>query len=299
MQAKPPPVDAASQPLVSVIIPTFNRAWCLKEAIDSVLAQTYTHYELIVVDDGSTDKTKELLYQYKGINAIYQENQGVSAARNKGIAASKGELVAFLDSDDLWKPEKLATQIAYFGQHHDAMICQTEEIWIRNGRRIFPKKKHKKESGYFFERSLELCLVSPSAVMIKRQLFNDVGLFDEKLTACEDYDLWLRVGAHLPIYLIDEALIIKRGGHADQLSSNPGLDKYRVLSIQNLLAEGSLSLEQENAAINMLQHKCQIFATGCQKRGKIEEMQYYLELATKFSDTANQGALGKFLNHPV
>ena len=285
MHAKQHSIAAASQPLVSVIIPTFNRAWCLKEAIDSVLTQTYKNYELIVVDDGSTDKTKGLLSQCKGITVLYQENQGVSAARNRGIASSKGELIAFLDSDDLWQPEKLATQVAYFGQHHDAMICQTEEIWIRNGRRIFPKKKHKKESGYFFERSLELCLVSPSAVMMKRQLFNDVGLFDENLPACEDYDLWLRVGAHLPIYLIDEALIIKRGGHADQLSSNPGLDKYRIQSIQNLLAEGSLSFEQENAAINMLQHKCQIFAAGCQKRGKLEEMQYYLDLSTKFSHT--------------
>jgi len=284
MQAKPPTGYVVSQPLVSVIIPTFNRAWCLRAAIDSVWSQTYTNFELIVVDDGSTDNTKALLSLYEGITVIYQENQGVSAARNRGIAASKGELLAFLDSDDLWQPEKLASQVLFFTQHYDAMICQTEEIWIRNGRRIFPRSKHKKESGYFFERSLDLCLVSPSAVMMKRQLFDDVGLFDEKLPACEDYDLWLRIGAHLPIYLIDEPLIIKRGGHADQLSSNPGLDKYRIQSIQNLLAEGSLSLEQENAAKNMLRCKCQIFATGCQKRGKFNEMQYYLDLATKFSE---------------
>ena len=125
--------------------------------------------------------------------------------------------------------------------------------------------------------------MSPSAVMMKRELFDDVGNFDENLPACEDYDLWLRVGAHLPIFLIDEPLIIKRGGHADQLSSNPGLDKYRIQSIQNLLEEGTLSLGQENAAINMLRQKCQIVAAGCRKRGKHEEMQYYMDLATKFS----------------
>ena len=283
MQAKPPNTDVVGQALVSVIIPTFNRAWCLMEAVDSVLSQTYPNYELIVVDDGSTDNTGDLLSHCQGISVIQQTNQGVSSARNRGIASSKGELIAFLDSDDLWQPEKLAAQVAFFGQHQDAMICQTEEVWIRNGRRILPKSRHKKISGLFFERSLELCLVSPSAVMMKRQLFDDVGLFDVKLPACEDYDLWLRVGAHLPIYLIEEALIIKRGGHADQLSSNPALDKYRIRSIQKLLEGGELSLEQQTMAINVLRKKCQIFAAGCRKRGKYEEMQYYMDMATKFS----------------
>ncbi len=285
MHTKQPTIDPASKLLVSVIIPTFNRAWCLFEAIDSVITQTYPNYELIIIDDGSTDDTQKRLATRDGVAVIRQQNQGVSAARNKGIKASKGELIAFLDSDDLWLPDKLAVQVKFFTQNPGAMICQTQESWIRNGKRIHPKNRHRKASGYFFERSLELCLVSPSAVMIKRKLFDELGHFDEHLPACEDYDLWLRIGAHLPIYLIDESLVVKRGGHADQLSSNPGLDKFRIRSIQNLLAEGSLSPEQQLAAIDMLQIKCQIVATGCRKRGKLEEMQYYMDLSTKFTET--------------
>jgi len=283
MQAQAPTIDAASQPLVSVIIPTFNRAWCLFEAIDSVLAQTYPNYELIIIDDGSTDDTQKRLATRDGFAVISQQNQGVSAARNRGIRASKGELIAFLDSDDLWLPDKLAVQIKFFTQNPGAMICQTQEIWIRNGKRINPKNRHRKASGYFFERSLELCLVSPSAVMVKRELFDKLGHFDEHLPACEDYDLWLRIGANLPIYLVDEPLIVKRGGHADQLSSNPGLDKFRIQSIQKLLEGGELSLEQQTAAINVLQKKCQIFAAGCGKRGKREEMRYYRDLSRKYN----------------
>ena len=283
MQAQAPTIDAASQPLVSVIIPTFNRAWCLFEAIDSVLAQTYPNYELIIIDDGSTDDTQKRLATRDGFAVISQQNQGVSAARNRGIRASKGELIAFLDSDDLWLPNKLAVQVKFFTQNPGAMICQTQEIWIRNGKRINPKNRHRKASGYFFERSLELCLVSPSAVMVKRELFDKLGHFDEHLPACEDYDLWLRIGANLPIYLVDEPLIVKRGGHADQLSSNPGLDKFRIQSIQKLLEGGELSLEQQTAAINVLQKKCQIFAAGCGKRGKREEMRYYRDLSRKYN----------------
>jgi len=299
MQAKQHIQNAAGQPLVSVIIPTFNRAWCLMEAIDSVLAQTYQNYEVIVVDDGSTDNTNELLSQCQDISVIKQSNQGVSSARNRGVTSSKGELIAFLDSDDLWLPEKLAAQVAFFRAHQDATICQTQEVWIRNNRQIFPKSKHKKESGFFFERSLELCLVSPSAVMMKNRMFDDVGLFDESLPACEDYDLWLRTGLRMPIYLIDKALVIKRGGHTDQLSSNPALDRYRIRSLQKLLEGGNLSLAQKKAVINVLRRKCRIVAAGCGKRGKLAEMEYYLDLSQKFSDTANQGALGKFLSHPV
>ena len=265
-------------PLVSVIIPTYNRGWCLMASIDSVLSQTFTDYELIVVDDGSTDDTLKQLSRYDQITVITQSNHGVSAARNKGISLSRGELITFLDSDDLWLPGKLTAQVRLFNQNPDAMICQTQEILIRNGKRIYPKNRHLKASGYFFERSLGLCLVSPSAVMIKREIFNEVGLFDERLPACEDYDLWLRIGARRPIFLIDEPLVVKKGGHADQLSSQPGLDKYRIQSILKLLESGILSQKQRKAAADVLQKKCDIVASGCQKRGKIEEMRFYRDL---------------------
>ncbi|MGD2186584.1 MAG: glycosyltransferase, partial [Desulfobacterales bacterium] len=228
--------QAPKKPLVSVIIPTYNRGWIVKEAIDSVLAQDFYDYELIVVDDGSDDNTSTILKSYgKKITVLHQPNQGVSAARNHGIAAASGRLIAFLDSDDLWLPRKLLTQVKFFNDHPDAVINQTQERWVRNGVRVNPKKRHHKFSGMIFERSLALCLVSPSAVMIKKSLFRTVGIFDESLPACEDYDLWLRISCRYPVHLIETPLIIKRGGHDDQLSKAAGLDKYRIQSLVKII----------------------------------------------------------------
>jgi glycosyltransferase involved in cell wall biosynthesis len=272
-----------NSPLVTVIIPTFNRGWILQEAIDSVLAQDYVNLELIVVDDGSTDNTAEILSGYRDrLTVLAQDNQGVSAARNRGIQAAAGELIAFLDSDDLWLPQKLSHQVEFFNDRRDALICQTQEIWIRNGRRVNPKIRHQKPSGMIFERSLELCLVSPSAVMIRPGLFDRVGLFDENLPACEDYDLWLRVSWRYPVYLIDTPLIIKRGGHADQLSRKPALDKYRIKSMVKIIESGRLSPSQYNAAIRTLHEKCTVYAAGCRKRDRLQEAAMVKALKQKF-----------------
>lgn len=266
-------------PLVSVILPTYNRETFLKCAIESVLSQTYPHYELIVVDDGSTDSTPEILEAYRDrIKVIHQENKGVSAARNSGIKIASGNYIALLDSDDYWLPEKLNSQIRFFQSQPQALICQTEEIWIRNGKRVNPKKRHQKYSGMIFEKTLPLCLVSPSAVMIQKTLFDEVGLFDETLPACEDYDLWLRITWKHPVYLIDIPLIVKQGGHADQLSSMPELDKYRIQSLAKILRQGCLSEDQAAAALAMLKTKCEIYANGCKKRGRDKEAKYYIEL---------------------
>ena len=267
-------------PLVSVIIPTFNRASFVLEAADSVLKQTVEDFELIVVDDGSTDETEKALTQYQG-RFIYhfQDNQGVSAARNRGIQTARGKWIAFLDDDDLWLPEKIETQIKFFSKTPDAMICQTEEIWIRNGRRVNPRKKHQKFSGNIFAPSLLLCLVSPSAVMIKRELFEQVGCFDETLPACEDYDLWLRISAQFPIFLIDRPLVVKRGGHPDQLSrTTPALDRFRIQALVKILGSGRISSGQYDLAYQELKNKCRIYGQGCLKRGKAKEGNFYLFL---------------------
>lgn len=276
-------------PLVSVIIPTFNRNGMLKDAVDSVLEQDYGNTELIVVDDGSTDTTIQMLSAYQDrLRLLRQENRGVSAARNAGIRAAAGTLIALLDSDDLWLPGKLRAQVDYFDAHPEALICQTEEIWIRNGVRVNPGKRHRKEAGDIFERSLELCLVSPSAVMMRKSLLDEVGLFDERLPACEDYDLWLRIAWKHPVHLIDTPLIVKRGGHADQLSRMPELDKYRIRSICNLLDRGCLSEGQAQAATNMLKTKCAIYAQGCRKRGRAEDALYYDQLAGRYESFGNR-----------
>ncbi|MDA8139771.1 MAG: glycosyltransferase [Desulfobacteraceae bacterium] len=271
------------RPYLSVIIPTFNRAAWVKQAIDSVLAQTYSRFELIIVDDGSTDTTPELLATYgHRMTTIYQDNAGVSAARNHGIREADGELIAFLDSDDYWLPDKLAAQVSYFSDHPTAMICQTEETWIRNGRRVNPKLRHQKHGGMIFEKSLPLCLISPSAVMLRRSLLDEVGLFDESLPACEDYDLWLRITWKYPVGLIDTPLIVKRGGHPDQLSRMAELDKYRIQAIIKILDENCLSPSQKKAALAMLEEKCLIYANGCRKRGRDEEANAILSLSRRW-----------------
>ena len=271
------------RPLVSVIIPTYNRDWVVKEAIDSVLEQDFNDYELIVVDDGSDDNTPAILKAYgKKIIVLHQPNKGVSAARNHGLAAASGRLIAFLDSDDLWLPRKLSAQVKFFKDHPDAVVNQTQEHWIRDGVRVNPKKKHHKFSGMIFEKSLALCLVSPSAVMIQKSLFGTVGVFDEHLPACEDYDLWLRISCRYPVHLIETALIIKRGGHADQLSKAPGLDKYRIQSLVKIIDSDLLTPQQDQAARITLKEKCEVYAGGCRKRGREEEAKYYHLLTEKY-----------------
>ena len=267
------------KPAVSVIVPTYNRASFLKKALESLAQQTFKDFEIIVIDDGSNDETPDIIKTYLPkinprslISIVSKENHGVSWARNQGILKSQASWIAFLDSDDAWIPRKLEVQMKYLERNPDIKICQTEEIWIRNGRRVNPMKKHAKLGGNIFERCLELCVVSPSATVVSRKLLDEVGLFDESLPACEDYDLWLRISYRYPIALISEALIIKQGGHEDQLSRKyPAMDLYRIQAIQNLLDHHSLSEEQTTQALGELQKKCGIFIKGAKNRGKLEE----------------------------
>ncbi|MFZ5451113.1 MAG: glycosyltransferase family 2 protein [Thermodesulfobacteriota bacterium] len=264
-------------PRVSVIIPTYNRAALVQEAVASVLAQTYRDFELLVVDDGSTDGTREVLAAFgREITVLSRPSRGgVSPARNAGIAAAQGEWLAFLDSDDLWLPEKLARQMAFMEANPQYLLSQTEETWVRRGVKVNPPRTHRKEGGRILLRSLERCLVSPSAVMLHRQLLKDHGGFDEDLPAAEDYDLWLRLAWRYEVGLLPEPLIIKRGGHADQLSRQWGLDRWRIRALQKLLAEPGLPEPYRRAARRTLTKKCAIYAQGCEKRGKIAEACYY------------------------
>ncbi len=269
-------------PLVSVIIPVYNRRHMVCQAAESVLAQSYKSIELIVVDDGSTDNVGAALAPYgDSITVLTRENRGVSAARNVGVARSRGKYVAFLDSDDLWLPEKLNRQVAFLEANPEARICQTEEIWNKNDRRINPKKRHRKPSGMIFMPSLELCLVSPSAVMLEKSFFLETGGFDESLPACEDYDLWLRISCRYPIYLIDEPLVIKRGGHKDQLSSASGLDKFRIQALQNIIDSPHLTRSMRQAAVSVLIKKCRIYAQGCARRNRAVEAEQYYRIADR------------------
>lgn len=278
--------------MVSVIIPTYNRSSFVREAVESVLAQTYTPLEIIVVDDGSTDDTPSVMEAFgSAVRRLRQENAGVSAARNRGIEAAKGDWLAFLDSDDLWRPQKLEIQRAYLKDRPEIRICQVEELWMRNGERLNPKKYHRKPSGLCFLLLLERCLVSPSAVMIHRSVFEDVGLFDETLPACEDYDLWLRIGCRYPLGLVEEPLIVKRGGHPDQLSASvPSLDRYRIQALVKALRSGDLDEAQQRRALEVLRLKCSVYGEGCRKRGRSDVAEEILAIPEKVSSEIGTGA---------
>jgi glycosyltransferase involved in cell wall biosynthesis len=269
---------------VSVIIPTYNRSQKVERAIRSVLDQSFGDVEIIVVDDGSTDDTYQCLDRLRPSITYIRElvNRGVSAARNRGIKSSLAPWIAFLDSDDYWLKDKLQVQTEFLHRNPGSVACQTEEIWIRRGRRVNPKRRHRKPSGDIFEQSLELCLVSPSSVMVKRALFDEVGLFDETFQAAEDYDLWLRISCRYPVHLIDRALTVKEGGHPDQLSQRfAGMDRFRIRAIVNLINSRVLSSNQMEAALEALSVKCKIFGSGCIKRGRREQGYFYLSLPEK------------------
>jgi glycosyltransferase involved in cell wall biosynthesis len=270
-------------PVVSVVIPTYNRWPMIGEAVESVLAQGYGLFEVIVVDDGSTDGTTERLEKYGSrVRLISLQRGGVSAARNYGASIAGGRYVAFLDSDDLWLRQKLGIQTSFMEQHPEVQICQTEEIWMRRGAKVNPRAKHAKPSGDIFRRSLDLCLVSPSAVMMTKDLLNQFGGFDESFPVCEDYDLWLRIAKDHAIPLIPEPLVVKRGGHADQLSHSIwGMDRYRVQSLRNLLRNGLLG-EKRKWTLDALHRKVFILSQGARKRGKRDEAAAYEAILSEF-----------------
>jgi GT2 family glycosyltransferase len=280
-------LEAGSR-MVSVIIPTHDRAALVVRALRSVAAQTYADCEIVVVDDGSTDDT-EAAVRATGIRLRYlrQAHAGVSAARNRGVATAHGDWIAFLDSDDAWSPEKLARQMAFVHAKGAVEACQTEEIWIRDGVRVNPGTRHRKPSGDIFAPSLDLCLVSPSAVMLRRATFERLGGFDEGLPACEDYDLWLRLAVDTPVHLVPERLVTRYAGHADQLSRRYwGLDRFRVASLARLLAAAPLAPERRCRVAEVLERKCAVLACGARRRGRSEEAARYLALAAFGRDAA-------------
>lgn len=267
--------------MVSVIITTYNRRAFLGEALRSVMDQSYTDKEIIVIDDGSTDGSDESV---KGMPVRYEwkENGGISSARNRGIALARGNLLAFLDVDDLWKREKLAQQVEAMTASA-SKICYTDEIWLRNGLWLNQGKRHRKYSGDIYERCLPLCIISPSSALIAQEVFDKVGLFDESLPVCEDYDMWLRICCRYDVLFIPKPLIVKRGGHEDQLSkSYEVMDRYRIAALAKMLESGLLNEEKRRMTAAELQKKCQVVARGAAKRGRDDEAEYYRDLAVKY-----------------
>lgn len=261
---------------ISVIIPTYNRIFFLKRSIDSVLEQSLKPYEVIIVDDGSSDGTSTMIKKnYPKINLICQENKGVSAARNIGIRASSGDWVCFLDSDDEWKKNKLSEQMLAIKKNTNYSFCHSNEEWIKNGKKINQKKKHKKYGGNIFKECLDMCRISPSSVMINKSVFDDIGFFNEDLVVCEDYELWLRICAHYKVLFVDEPLIIKYGGHEGQLSNSiESIEYYRIKALEYLLST-EMTYENKKEAVKILLFKLGIYLNGLKKRNKILDIVKY------------------------
>jgi glycosyltransferase involved in cell wall biosynthesis len=197
--------------LVSIIIPTYQSERFISDAIDSVLAQTFKDYEIIIIDDGSTDHTQEVLKKYsdlENIKLIWQSNQGPAAARNFGIKKSSGEYIAFLDADDIWLPNKLERQIHFLEKHPliDLVYCDS---YIFNEKCTKQKTRFeisRPYSGKVLEKLFLLDFIPFLTVVIRRSILNTVGLFDETVIGPEDYDLLLRICQTSTIDFIHEPL---------------------------------------------------------------------------------------------
>ncbi len=276
---------------ISVVIPTYNRAGLLERALASIVQQSFPALEVLIVDDGSDDETLEMVGErFPAFEVLSQPNRGVSSARNRGIRAARHDWIALLDSDDEWAPDKLEAQIAALDAEPGRRLVHCDETWVRHGIRVNPRLRHRKTGGWIFRQCLPLCVISPSSAMLHRSVFEDVGLFDESLPACEDYDFWLRFTARNPVLFVDRPLVVKHGGHADQLSQRvKALDRYRIRALAKLLEEVPLNAGDRAAAVGTLLEKISIYKAGVARRGRSEEVERLEQLAARCEMEAAQG----------
>ncbi len=269
---------------VSVVIPTHNRKNLLRRALFSVFSQSLQPDEIIVIDDGSTDGTEAMVVaEFPAVEFVRQGHSGVSSARNLGIKLSQSEWVAFLDSDDEWMPDKLSWQAKMLVLNSESNICHCDEVWLRNGIRVNPKAKHRKRGGSIYQYCLPLCAISPSAVVIHRSIFERVGGFDETLPVCEDYEMWLRICAGHLVEYVDRPLVIKHGGHDDQLSrAYPAMDFYRIAALRKVLNTDALTVQDRLHTLKALLAKLEIYANGVLKRNRHSELRDLRQLALRY-----------------
>lgn len=235
-------------PLVSVVIPAYNVENYIKEAIDSVLLQTYSNIEIIVVDDGSIDGTKKSVDYYLGKNQIiylYQDNKGLSGARNAGIKIARGEYIALLDADDLFLPAKIEKQVLYMENNPDCDFCYCDvKFFVDEKPNKTLKSRFKYYSGNVFEHLLKANFINPSTLFFRKQIFDKFGMFDESFKRAEDLEYYLRVSLDGAIFcFINEPLFLSRIRKSGNLQSNQVLMQSSILEIfENI----KLKLSSEN-----------------------------------------------------
>lgn len=199
------------QPLISIVIPTYNRAGFIGRALDSALAQTYRPIEIVVVDDGSKDDTAARVSAYGDrVRYFYKDNGGVSAARNFGVQQARGAYIAFLDSDDLWVADKLERQMAVFAAHPDYGLVLSEVLLVTDGGEVVGRTERRKNiphDGHVLKYVVSDPILPPSAALVRRAVLDDVGLFDPQLRTAEDLDLHLRIARRYAIGIVDDTLV--------------------------------------------------------------------------------------------
>ena len=278
-------------PFVSVIIPAYNRISLLTEAIDSVRSQTFTDFEIIVVDDGSTDDTPTLA-KSRDLQYIRLEHTGrPGLVRNRGAVQARGKLLAFLDSDDIWTPDKLSRQLLLHGWDtafgpavKTGLITHTREQWLRNGKVISQSKLRHRRSGNIFEDSLVKCIIGPSTVVMDASFFSRTKGFRDDLEIAEDYEYWLRITPEVEVGYVDVPLTVKRAGHSDQLTEKYGhIEYFRIMALKDLVDSRFFSGLRLITARRELARKCRIYAAGAKKRGKTREAETYEMYAIKYA----------------
>lgn len=271
---------------ISAVIPSFNRRHYLERALQSVVDQTSPADEIILVDDGSSDGSSDWVAQhFPGVQLIRQQNLGVSAARNRGIDAARHDWIAFLDSDDSWHADKLDHIRAAQRESPEYVLYHSDEIWMRKGVRVNPMHKHRKRGGWIFDRCLALCAISPSTVVMRKNVLHSLGMFDETLPACEDYDLWLRLCHQYPVHFSEQPLVTRYAGHDDQLSQLYwGMDRFRIRALAKLLGGHKLSPEAREASRKMLLVKLGILLRGAHKHGNQAIVEEFTPLLDRWRD---------------
>ncbi len=267
---------------ISVIIPSYNRYTLLKRAVFSVYSQTYPPQEVIIIDDGSNDETSNIQKDFPSVKYFYQNNNGVSSARNLGIEKASFDWIAFLDSDDEWFEDKLQKQVNYHQENENISVSYTDEEWIRDGEKVKIPKKFKKIGKDAFKENLSYCNIAPSSVLIHKNIFQMYGLFDENLEVCEDYDLWLRVSLSEKIGLVNEKLIRKYAGHKEQLSFKYwGMDRFRVISLEKVFKIAKD--EQKETIKKELFKKYSLLYKGAVKYDRIAQINLYSRKMIEYS----------------
>ncbi len=266
---------------ISVIIPTFNRSEFIVNTINSVLNQTYSVAEIIVIDDGSIDDTamiiEKLSINTDKIKYISQENRGVSSARNLGILNASNNWICFLDSDDIWNTDKIEQQVIFHTKNPAILFSHTQEQWLFNNKIIKQKKHQSKKSGFCFKENIANTLIGASTVMIHKSILNHIGHFDEELLVCEDYDLWLRILYKYEVGFIDKELIKKIAGHKNQLSfSTPLMDIFRIKVLQK-----HIKSKYTHEIQDMIVKKCDILIKGAIKHSNNDIESYYKKLRSR------------------